>query len=97
MFRRCDVGKMREEGPTNILPPIIVGQVNVATAVNIISMIINTAIGAPVETVQRSNGIIAMVDQMLRIVKVMGITAVANINAHIHQAESSQNARRVDT
>ena len=83
MFRRCVIGKMRGEGPTNILPHTIVGQVNAAIAVNII-----TAISVLVEKVQKLNGIIVMV---------MAITAVANINAHIHQAESSLNDLLVDT
>ena len=88
MFRRCVIGKMRGEGSTNILPPTIVGQVNAATAVNIISTIITIAIGAPAEAVRKKSGIIAMV---------MAITAAANINAHIHQAESSQNGPPADT
>ena len=88
MFRRCVEGKMRGEGPTNILLHTIVGQVNAAIVVNIISMIIITAIGVLVEKVQRLNGII---------VTAMAITAVANINAHTHQAESSQNGLLVDT
>ena len=83
MFRRCVIGKMRGEGPTNILPHTIVGQVSAAIAVNII-----TAISVLVEKVQKLNGIIVMV---------MAITAVANINAHIHQAESSLNDLLVDT
>ena len=74
---------MRGEGPTNILLHTIVGQVNAAIAVNII-----TAISVLVEKVQKLNGIIVMV---------MAITAVANINAHIHQAESSLNDLLVDT
>ena len=83
MFRRCVIGKMRGEGSTNILPHTIVGQVSAAIAVNII-----TAISVLVEKVQKLNGIIVMV---------MAITAVANINAHIHQAESSLNDLLVDT
>ena len=88
MFRRCVVGKMRGEGPTNIPLHTIVGQVNAAIVANIISMIITTAIGAPVEAARRKRGIIAMV---------MAITAVVNINAHTHRAGSNQNALLVDT